>query len=127
MFAIDDLIQHMESASGTRLDWWRKQWLERRGVPELSVKYEVSSNVAARGTSYSLRGTVEQHGNIYTIPLQLGVRTAAGIENIPMAITGPRSVFQWTGRHEPLEVIVDPDKRLLLKVRSTSAAPDAHN
>lgn len=121
-YTIQDLIQHFEQASGTSLSWWREQWLERRGVPEVSVQFSKESgrqkvtNPPTR-PGWSLRGTLTQHGPVYTIPLELGVRTDGGMEIIRVQASKQTTDFRWSGKSEPLEVVIDPNKRLLLRVK----------
>ncbi len=119
-FTIDDLVHHFEEASGTSLKWWRKEWLERRGVPELSVsfsKQEQKRNLATKvlPSTWTLNGTLTQNGPLFTIPLELGIQTSSGIEVIRLTATKQLTPFTWTGKHEPLQVILDPNKRLLLR------------
>jgi hypothetical protein len=121
-FRIDDLIATFERASGMKLDWWRKQWLERRGVPQLSVIRRITSQRSAKGISFRVDGTIEQHGPIYQFPVEIGIRTAAGIEYIHLTVINKETTFVWTGRNEPLEVILDPKNRLLYKWNAPTSA-----
>jgi aminopeptidase N len=121
-FTIDDLIASFERASGTKLDWWRKQWLERRGVPQLSMANKANSQRKTKGMSFRVDGTLEQHGATYRFPVEIGIRTATGVEYVRFTVSNQQTPFVWTGRAEPLEVILDPKNKLLYKLYSAGSA-----
>jgi aminopeptidase N len=121
-FTIDDLIASFERASGTKLDWWRKQWLERRGVPQLSMTNKANSQRTTKGMSFRVDGTLEQHGATYRFPVEIGIRTATGVEYVRFTVLNQQTPFVWTGRAEPLEVILDPKNKLLYKLYSAGSA-----
>jgi hypothetical protein len=121
-FTVDNLIATLERASGSKLDWWRKQWLERRGVPQVSMSHKASSQRTATGMSFKVDGTIEQHGAIYQFPIEIGVKTATGVEYIRFTVYGKQTSFTWTGRGEPLEVVFDPKNKLLYKWNAAATA-----
>jgi hypothetical protein len=121
-FTIDDLIATFESASGTKLDWWRKQWLERRGVPQLMLSRRISSQRTTKGISFKVDGTIEQHGAIYQFPVEIGIRTATGTEYVHFTAFNKLTPFVWTGKAGPLEVILDPRSKLLYKFYGAASA-----
>jgi len=64
-FTMEEFISTLEEGTGQSLDWWRTEWLERRGVPDILV----SCSTTKLGSAYEIKCTLQQKGNIYHFPL----------------------------------------------------------
>jgi aminopeptidase N len=111
----DDLRAAMEQASGQKLDWFFRQWLERPGFPELDVtwssdssSHQVMLDIAqgSRFGAFRFPLTVEVHGAdgavrraTVVVPAEQRARLA-----VPMPIAAPRTL------------IADPDVELLARI-----------
>lgn len=71
---INQFVAAFEEASGQSLRWWREQWLERKGIPAL----EFSAAVQAVDSGYRIACTFNQRGELYRVPVEIGIRTASG-------------------------------------------------
>jgi predicted transcriptional regulator len=71
-----EFVATLEAGSGQSLQWFRDEWLNRRGVPTTSLKSEVQ-NV---GGTYQIKCVLEQTGEIYHLPVEIGIQTEAGIK-----------------------------------------------
>jgi aminopeptidase N len=73
---MDEFIATLEEGSGQSLKWFRDEWLSRRGVPAISLKSDVQ-NV---GGTYKIICSLEQTGEIYHLPVEIGIQTEEGIK-----------------------------------------------
>jgi aminopeptidase N len=106
----DDLRQVMEQASGTDLDWFFDQWLERPGMPSLDGTWRYDGS--AKQIVIELRQT--QPGPPYRLPLEIGVvrgSSAPVIHRIELAAAAGR--FNIPADSEPATVSLDPNTWVL--------------
>jgi hypothetical protein len=110
-FTMDEFIATFEHAGGKSLAWWRSEWLERQGVPEIALQWEAEP--AAGG--YRVKCGLEQKGNVYHLPLEIGIQTANGLRvvKVDLAQAKQSAVFESPGK--PEQVVLDPNHWLLLR------------
>lgn len=111
-FTLDDLVAAFSQAAGESVAWWREQWLDRPGVPTLTL---ATTTRLERG-QYLVQGVVEQTGSQYRVPLTIGIRTPDGWQLQRLTITKPHNPFVFHIPKSPLEIRLDPEQRLLLRV-----------
>ncbi len=111
-FSMDDFVATLEEGMGQPLRWWREEWLERKGVPELSARWTADS-VASR---YRVTGTVTQARNVYHLPLEIAVATERATVRARVNLTGQQTAFSVETRGRPLRVTLDPDHWLLARI-----------
>jgi len=108
-----DFRAAMEQASGQDLTAFFQQWLYQGGVPRLAVDW--TWDATARTLTVNLRQT--QADWAFRIPVEVGIRTAAGttrIERVDM--TGASATASFTVDQEPSAIMVDPNVLLLAGV-----------
>jgi hypothetical protein len=117
-FSMDELIAVFEEAGGAPLAWWRDEWLGRKGVPEISLRWKAEP----AGQTYQVKCELLQTGNVYHLPVEIGIKTAGGmqIERVNLSAASNSAVFQ--SREKPLEVVFDPHRWLLVKLVSGQSA-----
>ncbi|MFQ6104331.1 MAG: M1 family metallopeptidase, partial [Candidatus Glassbacteria bacterium] len=88
-FSMSEFVQALEEAGGKSLVWWREEWLERKGVPVISLE----SDIKRGDDSYHTKIILTQLGNIYHLPLEIGIETGEGMRIEKVNLTGRRMKF----------------------------------
>lgn len=114
-FSMNEFISTLEEGCGQPLQWWREEWLERKGIPEIAM----SSQVQSADSGYSITCTLEQHGSIYHLPLEIGIESREGIRVEKVKLSQRQDTFTFESREQPTRVLLDPNGWVLMKVRST--------
>ncbi len=118
-FTLDQFIATFEAASLQPLAWWRRDWLERRGVPHIEMKATTAPVDENGKRAYAVECELRYAGEIYRLPLDVGIKTAKGIVIRPVVFAEPQQSFKFTIEDQPLAVVIDPNSQLLLKQRPT--------
>jgi hypothetical protein len=111
-FSMDEFVVTLEEGCGQSLRWWRDEWLERKGVPELSMSVHSDST----GSGVRVTCTVDQHGNVYHLPLDIGVETGSGITVHRVTLGEAHQNFTFELKEKPKKVTLDPAGWLLLRI-----------
>ncbi|MDA1305947.1 MAG: M1 family aminopeptidase [Acidobacteria bacterium] len=112
-----DFREVMEQSSGESLTTFFDQWLYRGGNPRLSVTW--AWDAAARTVTVDVKQI--QPGPPFLLPVELGVRTATGATRIErVEMTGASATATFKAEQEPVDIVVDPNVRLLMAAESTS-------
>ena len=114
-FSMEEFITTMEDGCEQSLQWWRREWLERKGVPDIVMNSEVTKS----GGVYQVTCIFEQRGNVYHIPLEVGVETPRGLHIEKISLSAPRETFTFESTQEPTRVTLDPKKWVLMRVASS--------
>jgi aminopeptidase N len=114
-FSMDEFIATLEEGSGQSLQWWREEWLERKGVPDIAF----SSRVEKLDDSSRVVCDIEQRGNVYHLPLEIGIRTSRGLQVEKVQLVDQQMMFTFDVREEPSEIVLDPERWILMKVTRT--------
>jgi aminopeptidase N len=110
-FSMDELVATLEEGTGRSLRWWREEWLERRGVPELSVRW----SAVCQSSGCRVTGAVTQAGNVYHIPLEIAVETERGAVRERIRLAAPENAFFVDVPARPVRVTLDSDHWLLAR------------
>jgi tetratricopeptide (TPR) repeat protein len=86
------------------------QWVEGTGVPEFTVDYQI---IRTRGGKFRTRGTVKQSLQTLRLPVQLLLRSEGDNQTTTTVIEGRSEDFDFESNGQPLEVVVDPNYRIL--------------
>ena len=110
-FTFAEFISALEDGCGKDLTWWRSEWVERKGVPDIGMKSEVKKFPG--GSTVSC--TLVQRGNIYHLPLEIGYTTngAAHIERV--TLSEREQVFTFAAAAVPSHIELDPNHWILMK------------
>ena len=116
----DDLRHALEAESGLDLGTFFRQWLVRRGLPDLSIAW--TWDEAARQAA--LHVAQLQAGDPYELDLELAFRVGDRVERRTVAVREAKKSLRVDLPGAPSAVDVDPDGWLLLaspaKVRPLS-------
>jgi hypothetical protein len=113
-FTLEEFVATLAEGTGQPLDWWRTEWLDRGGVPELTWRSEISREPAGFRVSLIVRQT----GALYHLPLEVGIETDQGMRLERVRLDEPFRQFQFFSAAEPRRVLVDPRRWLLAKITS---------
>lgn len=109
-FSMDDFVATVEQSCGKSMRPWREQWLERNGVPEVTLSSSITD-----GPPYKISGTIEQGVPLYDLPLELGIETARGLRTVRVNINSRQQSFEFDSEEKPSKITIDPNQWLLLR------------
>jgi hypothetical protein len=109
--SIDEFIAALETGCGQSLKWFRDEWFERRGVPILSFNYKVLGN----DHLYKIICVIKQKGNLYDLPLEVGIQTVNGMIINRINIKEKETKFNFELAYKPSKVILDPNDWVIMK------------
>jgi aminopeptidase N len=110
--SIDDFEKLASQVAGNNMRYFFARWVEGTGVPEFSLDYQI---IRTRAGKFVARGTVRQNYENLRLPVELKLR-AEGENNLPPIIVQMDEAsadFNIESSGKPLEVVIDPNFRLL--------------
>jgi aminopeptidase N len=110
--SIDDFEKLATQTAGTNMRYFFARWVEGTGVPEFSLDYQI---IRTREGKFIARGTVRQNYENLKLPVELKLR-AEGENNLkPVVVQMDEASadFNIESSGKPLEVVIDPNFRLL--------------
>jgi hypothetical protein len=113
-FSMNEFISTLEEGCGQSLQWWQKEWLERKGVPTVAM----NSHIQKRDSGYTVVCRLEQRGNLYHLPLVIGIETPRGIQKEKVQLNERRMTFTFESKEEPARILLDPQGWILMVVTS---------
>ncbi len=114
-FTMEEFIATMEEGTDQRLDWWRQEWLERKGVPTWRFSSDVRPSGAGASAGYDIKVTIEQIGPVYHLPVGVGIETASGLDIERLDLESARGTATFHSKAEPRGVILDPHHWILYR------------
>jgi tetratricopeptide (TPR) repeat protein len=108
--SIDDFEKLASKVAGENLRYFFAQWVEGTGVPEFTVDYQI---IRTRAGKFRTRGTVKQNLETLRMPVELTLRTEADNQTTIVRIEGRSEDFDFESNGQPLEVVVDPNNKIL--------------
>jgi tetratricopeptide (TPR) repeat protein len=108
--SIDDFEKLASQVAVVNLRYFFAQWIEGTGVPEFTVDYQI---IRTRAGKFRTRGTVKQNLEALRMPVQLMLRTEGDTQTTTTRIEGKSEDFDFESNGQPLEVVVDPNYRIL--------------
>lgn len=110
-FSMSEFVSTLEEGCGQSLKWWQEEWLERKGVPAISFRSEIQRN----NGEYQVAVFLKQQGNLYHLPIEIGIRTAKGlrIERVNMSIK--EMSFRFKSKEKPEGILLDPNGWVLMR------------
>jgi len=108
--SIDDFEKLTSRVAAENMRYFFAQWVEGTGVPEFSVDYQI---IRTRGGKFRTRGTVKQTLETLKMPVQLMLRAEGDSQTTTTRIEGRSEDFDFESNGQPLEVVVDPNYRIL--------------
>jgi hypothetical protein len=111
-FTLEEFVATLAEGAAQPLDWWRSEWLERRGVPELTWHADITPDSAGYRVAVSLR----QAGSLYHLPLEIGIESAQGLRIERVQLDEVTRDFRFWSASEPTRVVIDPRRWLLARI-----------
>jgi aminopeptidase N len=113
-----DLRRAMEEASGQDLGWFFDQWLTRIDSPKLEVAW--TYDAAAKAVKLSVNQA--QAGAAYRLPIEIGVAGESRGNLTVHKVDMDRKTQEFTipVDQAPVEVVLDPDTKLLADMTLTA-------
>ena len=108
--SIDDFEKLASQIAVENLRYFFAQWVEGTGVPEFTVDYQI---IRTRSGKFRTRGTVKQTLDNLRMPVQLMLRAEGDNQTTTTRIDGKSEDFDFESNGQPLEVIVDPNYKIL--------------
>ena len=108
--SIDDFEKLTARIAGENLRYFFAQWVEGTGVPEFVVDYQI---IRTRAGKFRTRGTVKQSLESLRMPVELMLRAEGDTKTQLIRIEGRSEDFDFESNGQPLEVVVDPNNRIL--------------
>ena len=108
--SIDDFEKLTSRIAVADMRYFFAQWVEGTGVPEFTVDYQI---IRTRAGKFRTRGTVKQTLDTLRMPVQLMLRAEGDNQTITTRIEGKSEDFDFESNGQPLEVVVDPNYRIL--------------
>jgi tetratricopeptide (TPR) repeat protein len=95
--------------AGRNLRFFFGQWVESTGVPEFRSDYQMLRTKEG----FRVPGTVKQDLDTFEMPVDIQLRTEAGPELQTLMMKGPSADFNIMTKSKPIEVIVDPEAKIM--------------
>jgi aminopeptidase N len=109
--SIDDFERLTKQVTGTDMRYFFAQWVEGTGVPEFKSEYQI---IRTRAGKFRTRGTVSQNFDNLRMPVELMLRSEGGDNPMQtVRFEGKSEDFDFESNGQPIEVIVDPNNKIL--------------
>ncbi|HEV8203980.1 MAG TPA: M1 family aminopeptidase [Pyrinomonadaceae bacterium] len=108
--SIDDFEKLADKISQENLRYFFAQWVEGTGVPEFTVDYQI---IRTRAGKFRTRGTVKQNLEMLKMPVELLLRAEGDNQQKIVRIEGRSEDFDFESNGQPIEVVVDPNNKIL--------------
>ena len=108
--SIDDFEKLTTQVNGSNMRYFFAQWVEGTGVPEFTVDYQI---IRTRAGKFRTRGTVKHTLQALRMPVQLMLRSEGDSQTTDTRIDERSEDFDFESNGQPLEVVVDPNYRIL--------------
>ena len=108
--SIDDFEKLADKISQQNLRYFFAQWVEGTGVPEFTVDYQI---IRTRSGKFRTRGTVKQNLETLRMPVELLLRAEGDNQQKIVRIDGRSEDFDFESNGQPIEVVVDPNNKIL--------------
>jgi tetratricopeptide (TPR) repeat protein len=106
---LDEFETLATKTAGRNLRFFFGQWVESTGVPEFRSDYRMLRTK----DGFRVPGTVKQDLDSFEMPVDISLRTESGSEKQTLMMKGPSADFDILTKNKPIEVIVDPDAKIM--------------
>jgi aminopeptidase N len=110
--SIDDFEKFTSRVAGENMRYFFARWVESTGVPEFTADYLI---IRTRAGKFVARGTVKQNYDNLRLPVdvQLRYEGESGYKTVQLQMNESSADFNIESDGKPLEVIIDPNYKLL--------------
>jgi aminopeptidase N len=108
--SIDDFERLATAVNGESTRPFFARWVEGTGVPEFSADYQI---IRTRTGKFRARGTVKENMENLHMPVELELRSEGDEELTTVYVADRSEDFDFESKGKPVEVIVDPNHKIL--------------
>ncbi len=108
--SIDDFEAVTNKIVGRDMRYFFGQWVDSTGVPEFHADYQI---IRTKDGSFKVRGSVRQDLDSFNMPIDVELVYDGGKERTQLNLEGKSADFTFTSKGKPIDVVVDPDSKLL--------------
>ena len=108
--SIDDFERLTNTVTGDNLRYFFARWVEGTGVPEFNADYQI---IRTRAGKFVARGTVKQTYENLRMPVEVMLRSEGGNQTATLHFDEQTADFDFESQGMPIEVIIDPNNRIL--------------
>ncbi|MGH7782614.1 MAG: M1 family aminopeptidase, partial [Candidatus Binatia bacterium] len=110
--SIDDFEKLTTKVAGQNMRYFFARWVEGTGVPEFTADYLI---LRTRGGKFVTRGTVKQNYDNLRLPVDVQLKSEGeqGLKTVKLEMDDASADFNIESTGKPLNVIIDPDYKLL--------------
>ena len=110
--SIDDFEKLATQAAGQNMRYFFARWVESTGVPEFNSDYLI---IRTKDGKFIARGTVKQNYDNLHLPVDVELRSEGqgGLKTQTIQMDDTSADFNIESTGKPLDVIIDPDYKLL--------------
>jgi aminopeptidase N len=108
--SVDEFERLTSQLAGENMRYFFAQWIEGTGVPEFTVDYQI---IRTRAGKFRTRGTVKQNFEGLKMPVELMLRAEDNNQTTTVRLESKSEDFDFESNGSPIEVIVDPNNRIL--------------
>ena len=108
--SIDDFEKLTSQIAGENMRYFFARWVEGTGVPEFTADYQI---IRTRSGKFRARGTVKQNFENLRMPVELMLRAEGDSQNTIVQINDKSEDFDFESNGQPIEVIIDPNNKIL--------------
>jgi aminopeptidase N len=108
--SIDDFEKLASKVAGENLRYFFARWVEGTGVPEFSADYQI---IRTRAGKFRARGTVRQNMEGLRMPVEVQLRAEGDDAETTVYVADKSEDFDFESKGKPLEVIIDPNNKIL--------------
>jgi len=110
--SIGDFEKLADSVAGQNMRYFFARWVDSTGVPEFTSDYLI---IRTRGGKFIARGTLKENYDNLKLPVDVELRSegAQGTKTETVDVEDNSADFNIESTGKPLEVVIDPDYKLL--------------
>ena len=108
--SIDDFEKLATAVNGENMRFFFARWVEGTGVPEFNVDYQI---IRTRAGKFRARGTIKQNVDNLRMPVELQLRAEGDDADTVVYVADRSEDFDFEVKGKPLEVVVDPNNKVL--------------
>jgi aminopeptidase N len=108
--SIDDFEKLTTTVAGQNMRYFFAQWIEGTGVPEFSADYQI---IRTRAGKFRTRGTVKQNLETLNMPVEVQLHSEGDNQTTSIMMQGKSEDFDFESNGSPIEIIIDPNNKIL--------------
>jgi aminopeptidase N len=110
--SIDEFERLATETNGDNLRYFFARWVESTGAPEFTADYQI---IRTRAGKFRARGTVKQNFENLRLPVEISLRSEGSdeLKTTTLFIQDKSEDFDFEASGKPLEVVIDPNNKVL--------------